>query len=349
MNSKKPSISVAINNFNNESYLEECIESVLFQTEKPSEIIIVDDGSTDNSRNVLERYKKEHSFIKIVYQENRGQLAAVASGIQSAASDVVALLDSDDAYDVDYISNLLIRWQEFPKTDLMYCRYKSFGDDQIIKEGTNSNNVQLDPEWLGPVDTDKPYQYGRSNLLAYYFPWYYCGNITSTISIKKSHFNKINLDILLNDKNAPKHCADLALLFCSALSNGYKTYIPDRNVKYRIHSNQITNKKSTDKVYEWEYSNLFIKEKLRSRFTFLDKFKNLLENELKAIPQPSEAHIGMYKYCIYLNSNNNLHFQNIDLKLQHIKETFSWKVTYPIRFFAKYILFKIINRKYIDL
>ena len=84
--------SIVINNRNYGRYLEQCIKSTLVQT-VPAEVIVVDDGSTDCSRGVIKNFGDQ---IRPLYQENRGQAAAINSGIAAATGDIVALLDSDD-------------------------------------------------------------------------------------------------------------------------------------------------------------------------------------------------------------------------------------------------------------
>jgi glycosyltransferase involved in cell wall biosynthesis len=84
-------ISVVIPTYNHAQWLPECIESVLNQSLKPHEIIVVDDGSKDNTREVVSRYP-----VKYVYQENAGISAARNRGIGESTGDWIALLDADD-------------------------------------------------------------------------------------------------------------------------------------------------------------------------------------------------------------------------------------------------------------
>ncbi|MEJ2866404.1 glycosyltransferase [Actinomycetospora sp. OC33-EN08] len=88
-----PSVSVAITNYNYGPFLGECLDSVLDQTITAEQVVVVDDGSTDTSRNVLQAYEKS---ITVIYTENRGVGAATARVIDECISDIILLLDSDD-------------------------------------------------------------------------------------------------------------------------------------------------------------------------------------------------------------------------------------------------------------
>jgi glycosyltransferase involved in cell wall biosynthesis len=92
---KEPKVSVIIPTYNRANYISECIESVLIQTFGDYEIIVVDDGSDDNTREVLETYAKKINYF---YQENSGPSCSRNKGILKAKGDFIAFLDSDDLW-----------------------------------------------------------------------------------------------------------------------------------------------------------------------------------------------------------------------------------------------------------
>lgn len=98
-------ISVVIPVYNVEKLLRRCLDSVLNQTLKGIEIICVNDGSTDNSSNILEEYKKFEN-IKIINQKNSGLSVARNTGLKHSTADYVAFLDSDDFVDSDFYEKL---------------------------------------------------------------------------------------------------------------------------------------------------------------------------------------------------------------------------------------------------
>lgn len=92
-------VSVIIPVYNMEKYLEKCVESLLAQTLRELEIIFVDDGSTDNSRAILERYARENKNIYTVFQEHSGSQAARKRGTEEATGIYIGYVDSDDYID----------------------------------------------------------------------------------------------------------------------------------------------------------------------------------------------------------------------------------------------------------
>lgn len=93
----QPLVSVIITNYNYAQYLPEAINSVLNQTYQNFELIIVDDGSKDESAAILEEYEAEYpTKIQVVYKENGGQGSAFNAGFELATGDIVAFLDADD-------------------------------------------------------------------------------------------------------------------------------------------------------------------------------------------------------------------------------------------------------------
>ena len=92
-------LSVIIPVFNTREYLERCIDSVLAQTLKEIEIVIVDDGSTDGSEQIVDKYAKNDSRIHVIHKVNEGLIAARLTGVQNARGELVGFVDSDDYVD----------------------------------------------------------------------------------------------------------------------------------------------------------------------------------------------------------------------------------------------------------
>ncbi len=95
-------VSVIIPVYNVAPYLTESIESVLHQSYTNLEIILIDDGSTDGSGEICDRYAKADRRIRVMHQENQGLSAARNAGLDTMTGDLVAFLDSDDAYHPDF-------------------------------------------------------------------------------------------------------------------------------------------------------------------------------------------------------------------------------------------------------
>ncbi len=95
---KSPKVSVIISVYNVKTYVAEALDSVINQTYKNLEIIVVDDGSNDGSENICDEYAKKDERIKLIHQENRGLSAARNTGLNNMTGEYVAFLDSDDAF-----------------------------------------------------------------------------------------------------------------------------------------------------------------------------------------------------------------------------------------------------------
>lgn len=118
-------VSVVITTHNYAQYVSDAIESVLAQTIPPAEVIVVDDGSTDNTLDVLAHYRQ----IKVITQENRGVAAARTVGISEATQPYVVCLDADDKLDPRYIETLLPAIRASRDVGIVYSNLTLFSDD----------------------------------------------------------------------------------------------------------------------------------------------------------------------------------------------------------------------------
>ena len=99
-------ISVIIPVYNVENYLRQCLDSILNQTYTDFEVICVNDGSTDNSLNILNEYAKKDSRIKVISQKNKGPSKARNVGLKHANSEYICFIDSDDKIEPDFFEKL---------------------------------------------------------------------------------------------------------------------------------------------------------------------------------------------------------------------------------------------------
>jgi len=117
-----PKVSVIIPVYNTEKYLRECLDSVVNQTLKDIEIICIDDGSTDNSLNILKEYASKDNRFVILEQKNQGAGAARNKGLEIAKGEYLSFLDSDDYFE----SNMLEKMYNsviLNNTDIAICQY----------------------------------------------------------------------------------------------------------------------------------------------------------------------------------------------------------------------------------
>lgn len=99
-------ISVVIPIYNSERYLSKCLESIISQSYKNFELVLVDDGSTDNSLSICNEWKNKFSKIKVIAKDNGGVSSARNAGIEAAGGEWITFIDSDDWIDADYLTSL---------------------------------------------------------------------------------------------------------------------------------------------------------------------------------------------------------------------------------------------------
>ena len=91
-----PTISVIVPIYNAEAYFARCIESLIHQSYRALQIILINDGSTDNSQMIAEQYAEQDSRIKVLTQPNKGQSAARNYGLRHADGEWISFVDADD-------------------------------------------------------------------------------------------------------------------------------------------------------------------------------------------------------------------------------------------------------------
>lgn len=137
MNSK---VSVIVPVYKVEKYLAHCIESLIEQSFKEIELILVDDGSPDNSGNICEEYAKIDERIKVIHKENGGLADARNAGIKVATSDLLLFIDSDDWCELNMIEQLYKRYVE-TEADIITFGYviDYINNDFSLKKSLDSN------------------------------------------------------------------------------------------------------------------------------------------------------------------------------------------------------------------
>lgn len=122
---EQPLVSVIIPNYNHARYVADAIRSVLAQEYRRYEIIVVDDGSVDDSREVIGAFGDQ---VVPIYQPNSGLSAARNTGVRAARGSLIGVLDADDMYEPDYLGTLISTLLKNPHADGIYCGYR-FVDD----------------------------------------------------------------------------------------------------------------------------------------------------------------------------------------------------------------------------
>ena len=124
-------ISVIVPIYNGEKYLEECLESIINQTYKNLQIILIDDGSKDKSGKICDEYAKKDKRIEVIHKENAGVSAARNTGLDNARGEWITFIDADDSVEKDFCKNLM--QNETNDVDCIMCGYSRLINDKKIE------------------------------------------------------------------------------------------------------------------------------------------------------------------------------------------------------------------------
>ena len=142
-------ISVIVPVYNVEKYLEECLDSIQNQTYSDIEVILVNDGSLDNSKDICEKYCKEDNRFKLINQANQGQSVARNHGVAASTGEFIAFVDSDDIIRQDYLE-VLIRYMS-EEVDIVESQFtvhkkeffnENYKEINVIFEGDSEEAVK---------------------------------------------------------------------------------------------------------------------------------------------------------------------------------------------------------------
>lgn len=182
-------VSVIIPAYNIEDYIGRCLDSIISQTYKNLEIIVVDDGSRDYTGEILDNYAKKDRRIKVIHKENGGVSSARNKGIEAAEGDYIGFIDGDDLIEPEMYKTLVDLLEE-ENADIAHCGYQMVFPDRIdYYHNTGKKKIQTTEEGLKDLLSGEMIEPGLVNKL-------YKKEL-----IKKCRLNetvKINEDLLMN-------------------------------------------------------------------------------------------------------------------------------------------------------
>lgn len=222
-------VSVLINNYNYGQYLEECIDSLLNQTYKNIEIIVYDDGSTDNSLQVLSKYKDQLTIISnpnYGRSPNQNQANAIYQAFLKSKGDIICFLDSDDAFNKEKVSKV-VNFLELNK-EVNVVQNKLI---EMNREGKISNILR---PVLKKVIDYKEYILSSNDLFHLFVP-------TSGLSLKREIMKEV---LPLKEDKYAHIWADTRIML-STVFIGNIGVIDEPLTNYRIHGENDSGKRNT--------------------------------------------------------------------------------------------------------
>jgi glycosyltransferase involved in cell wall biosynthesis len=292
--------SILINTYNYAQFLPEAIESGLSQTETIHEIIVVDDGSTDETEAEIRPRYETDSRIKWIRQTNGGQLSAFQAGVEAATGDVCFFLDADDYFEDDYIQLMLEYYRAHPRADFVFSEPCKFDSPRA-----NPPSIQA----------PKSYDYGIS-VVRELASQRFIGRPTSALSAKTSLLRRLfpfPSEVLTEWKVSADEC----LVHGASLCGANKHFYGIQRVNYRIHGQnlyQSTEKHKID-IYHKRLRILSFIEFLKAREHIGDLHCSRAREEFLTLPKPSQKDRFLYK-CIEHNYGRR---SKLDRKTLYLK------------------------------
>jgi glycosyltransferase involved in cell wall biosynthesis len=208
--------SVVITNYNYRDFVEQAVDGALAQTRAPAQVIVVDDGSTDGSPDLLRGRYGEDARVLLLLGENGGQLAAFLRGLAACEGEVVCFLDADDHWSPDYLARIGEVYDTRRDVDFVFSDIALFGDEE---------------QWMGFADRSVDLGY---TAISTYMLLHWYGAPTSALSLRQDMARRV-LDLPANLRAGWRLSADNCLVYGASVLGGRKVYLPTGQVHYRIH------------------------------------------------------------------------------------------------------------------
>jgi glycosyltransferase EpsH len=324
-------VSIIVPVFNTEAYVGQCIESLINQSYRNIEIIIVDDGSIDDSVSKIKSFMKDDDRIKLIQQKNSGASAARKTGIDAASGDYYMFVDSDDWIDVNSIKLLVSKFSE--------------GDFDAIKfNGMLYPSKILKNNIINIGDKERILQ--RNNIVKYLFETNNLNNMCFTI-YKKSVFDDVDIDFNLS--NSEDYFTNLQIY----QHVNKMLLIPDVLYYYRENGSSSTRTMNKKKLITNMMDFIFV---FGSLTNYIDKYKI---NNVKTINKILFRIVDMFRINLFKlyrsKSINKKEFISIMNKFydsnsyEYINEYGARKFLYNDNNFIKRFVNKLIIDKHIHL
>lgn len=274
-------VSVIISNYNYGQFVADAVRSALGQQPPPHEIIVVDDGSTDHSIQVVRDLASEHESIRVVAKPNGGQLSAFNAGFEECEGDVVCFLDADDEFLPGYLARLVQVYSERPTVDFVYCTVV------YVKEG-----IPLHKSSDATASLDHGITFFRTLILG---DW--VGSPTSGLSARRWVLQKI-LPCPL--ERGWRIRADDVLVIGAAMVSARKMHLAETFVRYRIHgcnswfgAPEETGRVLRERLERHGLAGYFARDAARS-LAVRHSWRSLVIAEFRTIPRPTLKDARLY-------------------------------------------------------
>ncbi len=261
-------ISVIVPIYNIKEYLSRCVESILAQTYRNLEIILVDDGSTDGTAELVDELAKRDGRIHVIHQENEGSSAARNHGIRESQGEYLSFIDSDD-----YIEPTMIEHQ-YEAIQTFQMPIAQVGRDEIAADGTRLPNICEPPVEAQMVDSET----FMKELLLHRGDCSFCTKLTKRSLLEQEPFpeGRLNEDFHVLVKLLP-HISGIASLPKQEYHVYYKpdsnTRKVNKNTFSRVYGDNVNNAEMVMEIVKTHFPEL---ERTAMRFGLYQRLDYLL-------------------------------------------------------------------------
>lgn len=293
-------ISIIVPVYNTEKYIDQCIQSVLAQTYTNWELLLIDDGSTDSSGAICDKYAAEDNRIQVVHKQNTGVSDSKNIALDMARGEYIMFLDSDDYWCInDCLAQLYTKSQELG-VDIVRGEYKAVDEagNLLFERALNTSKQQA----INKILT--PYQFIAEVIQGEFF--------LVLALFKKSAIGDVRFNtskIFLEDIEFYIRCLTSSKIYCS--------FISLRFYAYRKHSTAVSHKRTIQKLKD-SFSLCYFYHECESIVSDID-FKQFLRNESIMLYSYTMATVASFAH--FKDRNQIIKELNL-VKTQ--KDVYSW-------------------------
>lgn len=268
-------ISIIIPVYNTAQYLDQCLESVLEQNYTDWECIVVDDGSTDNSGEICDKWGDRDKRFVIIHQKNQGVSAARNHGLDRSKGEFICFIDSDDWVEPMYLSHLYDGMKNNEEVDMVVSGFISEGDKSEFIKPQKKQIIKLRPEETKDI---------MENINFLYSPW----GILNRASVIKDNLLCFPIDISFGEDTTFNY---LYLRHVQGI-----IFIPEADYHYRmLQTNSLSYRFGESRTFArydlWKMREAFYKEKeLWNQFSQANMYRELwaiVYDGIFSTPKPS--------------------------------------------------------------
>ena len=286
-----PKISVIVPVYNSEKYLSEALRSLEEQTFKNFEVVIVNDGSTDGSDKIIEKFIEKNRNFKLINQKNMGPGCAKNTGIKYSTGEYVTFLDSDDFFAPNFLEvlyNLITK----EKADIAYCNFKLYYTD------SNLSVYMPFTSKSGVYSREKAFAKLISDVSLHHFPW--------NKLYKRSLFTENNIEFYNMFYEDVATCPKIFYFASKVVVTSKPLYY------YRRHNGSIIARMTSDKI------NDFVKSLGITR-NFLESVNEYQKYRIRFKWYAKRIKFQVY-YCIFLDYIRN---RTLEMIIENLKNASS--------------------------